>query len=148
MGGKKSKKTKERSSDGPNEQCLDCQAQCCRYFALPIDAPEDMGDFDDIRWYLLHEGVSVFVDEGDWYIQINSRCTALRDDHLCGIYEDRPKICRKYKSKDCEFAEPEGEHELLLETPQQCIEYAEKTLGKKFFKRDRRKSGKGKKKRK
>lgn len=133
---RKGKKAKSKS-DRKN-QCLRCAAKCCGYFALPIDEPEDRKDFDDIRWYLLHEAVSVFVEDGDWYIQIDSRCSALTAEGLCSIYEDRPRICRKYKAGECEFAVPDGEHELLLETPEDCMAYATKLLGKKARKKGRK----------
>jgi uncharacterized protein len=130
----------------PNQQCLECQGKCCSYFALPIDEPEDVGDFDDIRWYLLHENVSVFVEDDDWYVQIDNRCKALSDEALCEIYEDRPRICRKYKDEECEFAVPDGEHDLLLRTPEECMAYAAKTLGKKAVKQYRKKQQKKHKK--
>ncbi len=142
---KKNKKDKKGDKPPPNQQCITCGAKCCSYFALPIEEPETKGDFDDIRWYLLHEGVSVFVDDDDWYIQIDSTCTALRPDHLCGIYEDRPRICRKYKAKDCEHAEPDGEHDLLLRTPEECLDYAKKVLAKKR-KKTKKKKDKGNRK--
>ncbi|MBN1344782.1 MAG: YkgJ family cysteine cluster protein [Phycisphaerae bacterium] len=129
MGEKKSRNA--GGSEAPNHQCLRCGSKCCDYFALPIDEPEDRKDFDDIRWYLLHEGVSVFVEDGNWYIQIDNRCKALTTEGLCEIYEDRPRICRKYKDDVCEFAVPDGEYELLLQTTEECMAYAEKVLGKK-----------------
>ena len=46
--------------------CSKCTGLCCRYVSLPIETPKTRGDFDDVRWYLAHEGFSVFVDEGDW----------------------------------------------------------------------------------
>jgi len=134
----KTKAKKDKKPDGPNDRCLQCGAKCCRYFALPIETPKTLKDFDDVRWYLLHEGTSVFVEDGDWYLQLDNRCEALTPEGLCRAYEDRPRICRKYKDKDCEFNVPDGEHELLLRTPEECMAYAAKTLGSK--------SGKGKKK--
>ncbi len=49
----------------PKGECLCdyCPAKCCRYFALPIDIPETLKDFDYIRWFLLHEKATVFVEE-------------------------------------------------------------------------------------
>ncbi len=137
MGGKKRKR--EAPDAAPNDQCLRCGAKCCKYLALPIDKPKSRKDFDDVRWYLLHEGVSIFVEDGDWYIQLDNHCKALTPDGLCAVYDDRPRICRKYKDEDCEFAVPDGEHELLLQTPEECLAYAEKVLAKKA-RRKRRKA--------
>ena len=44
--------------------CVKCTGLCCRYFALPIETPEDWDDYDDIRWYLTHEDITVFWDFG------------------------------------------------------------------------------------
>ena len=65
--------------------CEHCTALCCRYIALPIDTPETRGDFDDIRWYLCHENVVVFIEEKQWYLGIMSRCKHLPPDNRCGI---------------------------------------------------------------
>ncbi len=84
--------------------CEHCTGACCKYLALPLDKPKTARDFDDIRWYLMHEGITVFVEEGDWYIQFPTTCRHLRPDNLCGTYETRPKICRAYKAGECDYA--------------------------------------------
>ena len=76
--------------------CEHCTAKCCRYFALPIETPTSWGDFEYIRWYLLHEYASIFTEDGDWYLLVQTKCKHLGDDNLCGIYETRPQICRDY----------------------------------------------------
>ena len=58
------------------------------YVALPIDTPDTAAEYDNIRWYLMHENIHVFVEDGDWYIAFMTRCKNLRDDNLCGIYDD------------------------------------------------------------
>ena len=60
--------------------CDYCTAKCCRYFALPIDVPENWKDFEYIRWYLLHGRATVFIDEGDWYLMVHTVCKHLQDD--------------------------------------------------------------------
>ena len=51
------------------EICTRCLAKCCRYFMLQIDTPSSKDDFENIRWYLAHRGVSVVIDmEGEWHI--------------------------------------------------------------------------------
>lgn len=87
----------------PGILCEHCVALCCRYIALPIDTPQKRSDFDDIRWYLLHEGVSVFIEDGDWYICITTTCRHLQPDRRCGIYETRPRICRDYSTEGCDY---------------------------------------------
>ncbi len=104
--------------------CEFCTAKCCRYFALPIDTPEKFKDYEYIRWYLLHDRASVFVDEGDWYILVHTVCKHLQADNRCGIYETRPQICRDYTTKKCEY-EDDWTYDQYFETPEQVWEYAE-----------------------
>ena len=89
--------------DGP--PCHMCTARCCKYFALEIDKPTTLEEFDQVRWYLMHEGIAVWVDEGDWYLEVRTVCRHLRADNLCGIYENRPQVCREYGSdgEPCEY---------------------------------------------
>ncbi|MHC4639645.1 MAG: YkgJ family cysteine cluster protein [Planctomycetota bacterium] len=104
--------------------CDKCTGLCCRYFALPIETPEDRGDYDDIRWYLCHENVTVFVEDGDWYINIINKCRHLSDkDFKCGNYNKRPKICNKYSMKDCDLTQGEYDYELHFTDDKQMEEY-------------------------
>ena len=105
-------------------QCDTCTGLCCRYFALPIETPEDKGDYDDIRWYLCHKDISVFVEDGDWYINIKNRCTHLSTkDNRCRIYSKRPRICRGYRHSDCDYVEGEYDYELHFTSARQMEEY-------------------------
>ena len=83
--------------------CEHCAGACCRYLALPLDKPTSRRDYDDIRWYLMHEGVTVFVEDGDWYIQHQTRCKNLGADNRCTIYTTRPEICREYEPDACDY---------------------------------------------
>lgn len=77
--------------------CEGCAAQCCRYVSLQIDTPASPGDFDHIRWYLLHREVSVYVDhEGDWCLEFKAVCRNLDRKHRCKDYARRPAICRAH----------------------------------------------------
>ncbi len=121
------KKPRKVSRDelGPGENLCDyCTARCCRYFALAIDTPTTWRDFDNLRWYLLHGGCAIFVEEGVWYLLVYGDCMHLRKDHRCGIYEDRPVICRAYSTDRCEY-EDKGCYEKFFETPEQMLEYME-----------------------
>ena len=123
------KRKKPRPEDlEPGEVlCGHCPAKCCRYFALNIDTPEDRKDFEFIRWFLLHEGATVFTEDGDWYLMVHAGCRHLRPDNLCAGYENRPQICRDYTTDDCEY-EDQWTYEHYWETPEQVGEYAEAVL--------------------
>lgn len=108
--------------------CSYCKAKCCRYFAFPIDKPTDWQDFDYLRWYLLHERASIFVEDGCWYLLVHNRCKHLGEDQLCGIYETRPQICRDYTTDNCEY-EDNWVYDHYWETPEQIEEYAAVVLG-------------------
>lgn len=120
----KPKKFKRKDLKPGEVLCSYCTARCCRYFALPIDTPDTIEEFDSVRWYMLHGRVSIFVDDGTWYLMVHADCQALRDDYMCGIYEDRPKICRTYTTDECEF-DNDAVYEQFFETPEQLWEYAE-----------------------
>ena len=77
-----------------------------------------------IRWYLCHENISVFVEDGDWYINIKNKCRHLSgEDYRCTIYDKRPKVCRGYKHDDCDFVEGEYDYELHFTDDKQMEEY-------------------------
>ncbi len=110
--------------------CEQCVALCCRYFAFQIDKPTTKRDFEDMRWYLLHEDSLIFVEDGEWYIQINRKCRALLPDNRCGIYENRPSICREYKTKGCDWHADEYNYEHLFTEPEQIAVFAREYLAK------------------
>jgi uncharacterized protein len=120
---------KPRRKEVPKDKvlCEYCTAKCCRYFALPLDAPEDLADFEFIRWFLLHERATIFREGDTWYLLVHTVCRHLQDNNMCGIYETRPQVCRDYSTKDCEY-EDDWTYDFYLERPEQVAEYCEATL--------------------
>lgn len=119
---------KDRDSLGPDEVLCDyCTAKCCKYFALPIETPVDLEDYEFIRWYLVHDRATVFTDDDQWYIMIHTTCRHLQTDNRCGIYDTRPQICRDYTTDNCEF-EDDWTYDLYFEAPEQIRQYAEAVL--------------------
>ena len=118
-----------------DEKCRRCNGACCRYVALEIDKPETKRDFDDIRWYLAHRGVSVFVEEGRWYINFRTRCKYLTKDFRCAIYERRPRICREHKTSECEFGSDSYDFEYEFKTVEDIERYYEEHVRKKTRKK-------------
>lgn len=109
--------------------CEHCTAKCCKYFALPIDTPTEAKDFDYIRWYLLHDRASVFIDDDTWYLLVHTTCRHLQSDNRCGIYFTRPQICRDYHTDACEY-EDDWTYDHYFETPEQVEEYVEARFGR------------------
>lgn len=110
--------------------CDYCTAKCCKYFALPIETPTEQKDFDYMRWFLLHDRASVFVEDDTWYLLVHTTCKHLQSNNLCGIYHTRPQICRDYSTDNCEY-EDSWTYEKYFESPEQVVEYVEATLGAK-----------------
>jgi Fe-S-cluster containining protein len=127
----------------PSVLCEHCTAVCCRYIALPIDTPTARPDFDDIRWYLLHENVQVFVEDGDWYLYIATQCRHLQPDFRCGIYEHRPSICRKYTTDNCDYHSGDYGWEHHFTCPEHLDEYVRLHFRSKSRKGVEKRRGKG-----
>ena len=108
--------------------CDQCSGLCCRYFALPIDNPTTVRDYDNIRWYLLHENVVVFIEKKQWFIGVMTRCKHLEPDNRCGIYETRPRICREFSTENCDYHGGDYGFEKLFTSGDQLRTYAEEKL--------------------
>jgi uncharacterized protein len=125
---KLSKRPRRREELAPGQcLCEFCTGRCCRYFSLPIDNPTSWNDYDSIRWYLAHKQTAIYVSDGQWYLLVYTRCNYLTADNRCGIYLNRPKICREYTTDSCEY-DNDTVFEKLFETPEQLWEYAEAVL--------------------
>jgi Fe-S-cluster containining protein len=118
-----------KKDEVPKEDCLCdyCTAKCCQYFALPIDEPTTLQDFDFIRWYLLHDRATVFVEDDSWYLLVHTVCKHLQPDFRCGIYHTRPQICRDYSTSNCEY-DDDAVYDKYFETAEQMAEYMEAML--------------------
>ena len=138
----------EKKTGYKKSLCTKCTGLCCRYFAHPIDTPTDWDDFDDIRWYLAHEDTTVFVEDGDWYLNVKNKCRHLSEsDYKCMIYDKRPKICRSYTDDTCDYTGDNYEYELHFIDDAQMEEYMKIKFGQKVFdKLEQKKKTKSKKK--
>jgi len=112
--------------------CEHCTAACCRYLAIPLDKPTTKRDYDDIRWYLMHEKLLVFVEDGDWYIQFHTKCKNLGADNRCTVYDTRPEICREYQAKDCDYTPGSYSYDHLFTHASQIEKYYEDKTGRKL----------------
>lgn len=128
-------------------KCGKCIALCCQYFALEIDAPEEPDDFENLRWYIIHEDTAIFVDDGDWFLQIFRKCQWL-DGNRCGNYENRPQICREYSDEECDYDGVQSD--LTFRNIEELEAYRDEWVAKYEAKRERRRAAakKGAKKRK
>jgi len=113
--------------------CHLCNGKCCSYFALEIDRPTTLDEFEHIKWYIVHQNTFVFVDDGEWFLQVNNPCKHLGEDHKCTIYDKRPKICREYgfdedNDVSCDMTTGHIKHDLEFHS----MEDVEKHIKKRF----------------
>lgn len=117
--------------------CDKCDARCCRYFCFEIDRPDTYEQFENIRWYMLHEKIGIHIDaEGDWCILIDNPCRMLvktAQGWRCKDYDNRPLICRKYSPSFCDRTRGGYDHEEIFETAEQLEAYARRMLGDEAF---------------
>lgn len=118
--------------------CTSC-GKCCTYVAVEINAPTTPRTATDVLWYLYHENVSVYRDQGGtWGVLFDARCRHLQDDLLCAVYADRPHICRGFDNTGCEVNAPGGL--TVYREPREFLAYLEarrprvyRTIAKKYL---------------
>ena len=104
----------------PLVECTEC-GKCCTYVGVGINAPSRPRYATDILWYLYHENVYVYVDgEGEWSVHFEARCRNLGPDLRCGVYEQRPHICRSFDNTECDVNAP-GERALTFREPAEFL---------------------------
>jgi Fe-S-cluster containining protein len=89
-----------------DEKCRRCPALCCRYIALVLDTPRHPEDYDNLRWYLDHKRVSVFVQDGRWHLCVDTPCRHLVHNR-CRIHGSKPELCQRHDPSQCEFDNPD-----------------------------------------
>jgi uncharacterized protein len=113
---------------GRKNLCDQCVALCCRYYAFEIEKPKTRRDFEDLRWYLYHEDSIIFVEDRRWFIQVNRPCKALLPDNRCGVYENRPSICRGYTTNNCDWHGDDYDYDELFTEPEQIERFGKEYL--------------------
>lgn len=108
--------------------CSKCDGRCCKYVAIEIDEPEDAEDFDTLRWYVSHEGCSVYREESKWYFDVETRCEHLSEGNKCAIYPRRPDICFDHATDNCEMSNDDFAWDMRLETIKDVEDYARLAL--------------------
>lgn len=110
-------------------KCSRCHGStCCTYTTEALGAaPRSKADFDHLLWQVSHQGVEIYKDDGDWYLMILGRCEHLQAHGGCGIYEQRPQICRDYDNDWCEYDAPaEDGFELHFRNYAELLDYCRK----------------------
>lgn len=104
--------------------CHGCVAHCCRYVAMEIPAPRTARDHRRILGVLQHPRVAVTQDhDRRWYVEFAARCGALTEANRCGIYAERPRLCREYRLETCPRWNPSSPHRLRFDTAEIYLAY-------------------------
>lgn len=113
-------------------KCDRCtNSTCCSYITQQIDVPRSKYDFEILLWQVSHRGVGVYKDDDGWFVMFDAPCTHLEMDGRCGIYEDRPTICRTHDNDFCEYDAPaEDGFELYFPDYSTLLVYCKKRFKK------------------
>ncbi len=112
----------------PDTKCSFCTgSKCCNYITQQIDTPRAMEDFDLLLWHISHHNVEYYKDSDGWFLLVNTTCRHLQSDGRCGIYFERPLICREYSNDFCEYDEPAEKHfDLYFRSYEELVRYCRK----------------------
>lgn len=80
-------------------QCNQC-GQCCSgiYLIHEQEVIESVAQFNQLKER--HEDYQHFIPLEETDTGVRFKCRHLQPDNSCGIYEDRPRFCKKYPSED------------------------------------------------
>jgi len=81
--------------------CTSCGA-CCTFLVLNVHPQYAEGDVK--RWVELHGVRIVQKGEAVW-AYVPTACSQLQPDNTCGIYEDRPDVCRVWPTSQADIDE-------------------------------------------
>ena len=134
----------------PENKCSACKGStCCTYITQEIDTPSKKKDYSILLWQVSHENIHVCKDDDSWYLLVEGRCSHLLPDGRCGIYENRPDICREHSNDYCELDAPREEgFDLYFHTYDELLKYCKKKFKNWDNKKSEKKSGKKSKKKK
>ena len=112
-------------------ECSKCKGACCKYVTVQIDEPEEDIDFEEIKWFLAHENVTVYIDhDDDWCVEFKTPCKNLNDKYQCDIYKGRPKVCAEHELEECEGNMGHEEYHKRLFSTFEDVEAYRKEVGK------------------
>ena len=89
-----------------HSKCHLCEHLCCNYITVKIPAPRTIRDFDGLLWQLSHENIKAFRDHSGWHLIVYNKCSHLKDNGECAVYDERPITCREHSVENCEYNGP------------------------------------------
>ncbi|MBD3164523.1 hypothetical protein GF323_04935 [Candidatus Woesearchaeota archaeon] len=126
--------------------CSKCDGHCCKYITVQIDTPEDDIDFEELKWFLCHKDVLVYIDhDNGWCVEFKTECKYQDPKtNMCTIYDKRPRVCKEHRLDECEGNEDYDDYyKLMFRSMEDIDEYRKKIQsGKKAQKLQKRSTGK------
>jgi len=109
-------------------KCSFCTGSlCCTYVTQHMETPRSKEDFRQLLWQVSHQNVKLYKDDDGWTLLVDGKCQHLQVNGDCGIYEDRPEVCREHSNDYCEFDAPaEDGFELYFENYFDLLKYCKK----------------------
>ena len=111
-------------------ECHKCGA-CCKYVTVMLDDPEEKVDWEEMRWFLAHNNVKIYKEDGEWYVEFKSPCKYLIDNK-CAIYDKRPDVCKDHDPSECDSIDEPFDYELDFETLEEFDAWLKKTSPKTY----------------
>ena len=109
-------------------KCSFCTGSiCCTYVTQHLDTPRSKEEFRQLLWQVSHNNIKIYKDGDGWTLLVEGTCQHLQVNGGCGIYEDRPEICRDHSNDYCEFDSPsEDGFDLYFENYYDLLKYCKK----------------------
>jgi len=106
-------------------KCSFCTGStCCTYVTQHMETPRSKEDFRQLLWQVSHQNVKLYKDDDGWTLLVDGKCQHLQINGDCGIYDERPDICREHTNDYCEFDAPsEDGFELYFENYFDLLKY-------------------------
>ena len=115
-----------------DNKCSFCTGSiCCTYVTQHLDAPRSKEDFQQLLWQISHDNISIYKDEDGWTLLVTGNCQHLQINGDCGIYHQRPEICREHTNDYCEYDAPsEDGFDLYFRNYEELLTYCKKRYKK------------------
>ncbi|MBE9560817.1 MAG: YkgJ family cysteine cluster protein [Proteobacteria bacterium] len=109
-------------------KCSFCTGSiCCTYVTQHMETPRSKEDFRQLLWQVSHQNVKLYKDDDGWTLLVEGKCQHLHINGDCGIYHERPDICREHTNDYCEFDAPsEDGFDLYFENYFDLLKYCKK----------------------
>ena len=109
---------------GENKCSFCTGSTCCTYVTQHMETPRSKEDFRQLLWQVSHQNVKLYKDDDGWTLLVDGKCQHLQINGDCGIYDERPDICREHTNDYCEFDAPsEDGFELYFENYFDLLKY-------------------------